>query len=66
MAKSDLVDLEVHLHHQTDKAWKVSLDGDDKNAKWVPKSQCQMEDSDDGGSKKLSLPEWLAQDKGLI
>jgi hypothetical protein len=62
--KSDLVEIDVVLHHETEKAFKVSTDGNDDKAAWVPKSQCQL--SGDGRNRTLELPEWMAQQKGLI
>ena len=70
-ARSDLVDVEVHLHHETYPgeenrgAYKVSLDGDNETAVWVPKSAAQFELK----SKRvgtLTLSEELATDKGLV
>ena len=63
--KSNLVDVEVHLHFATGKAFKVSLSGDEDDAVWVPKSQSLLDAQiDEVGT--LSLPEWLAQERGLI
>lgn len=39
-----LVDIEVVVHHSTDLAYLVSTDGDRKNAKWIPKSACELEE----------------------
>ena len=60
---SDLIDIEVDLKHETDKAYLVS-DGD--REVWVPKSQCEFEMSDTPPYGTLTLPEWLAEDKELI
>lgn len=64
VSKSDLHDLTVILHRETDKAWLVSDDGDVKNGVWVPKSQAEI--SRDGGVWTLTCPEWLAKEKGFI
>ena len=67
--KSDLVDVDVYLHHSTDGdtgAHKVSLDGDDKTAIWVPKSACEIERQNGSTVWVLTLREALAIDKGLI
>jgi hypothetical protein len=63
--KSDLVTTPVHLHHVTEKAWLVSLDGDKAKAVWVPKSQAELETAP-GEPAILTAPEWLMFDKGLI
>ena len=63
--KSDLIDVTVQLHHETDKAILVSDDGDRGNAVWLPLSQCEIQ-KQRGGVVIVTLPEWLALDKGLI
>jgi hypothetical protein len=58
--RSDLIDCAVQVHHETAKAWLVSDDGVREGAIWIPKSQAELADG------VLTLPEWLAKDKGLI
>lgn len=60
--KSDLVDVTVKLLHETDRAYLVT---DDTENLWVPKSQCEIE-ADTNGTWTLTLPEWLAQEKGFV
>ena len=43
MRKSDIVDVTVLLHHETDRAVLVSDDGDREKAIWLPLSQCEIE-----------------------
>jgi len=63
--KSNLVDLHVCLHHETEKAYKVSLTGEDEDAVWVPKSVAEMERQ--GGTQyTMTIPEQTAIDKGLV
>ena len=65
---SDLVDIDVRLHHETHgprSAWLVSTDGKIQNAVWVPKSQAELEPGVKGMAV-LTCPEWLAIDKGLV
>jgi hypothetical protein len=57
-----LIDLEVELVHQTEKAWLI-FDG--MNNHWIPKSIGQME-WEEGRSYLLTVPEWMAIDKGLL
>lgn len=69
--KSDLIDVALVVHHMTAKAFLVSEDGDEKKAKWLPKSQCQrgenlVEAQCGGRVWSFTLPEWLAKEKGLI
>ncbi len=63
--RSNLIDLEVYVHFETEKAYLVSDDGERDNAIWFPKSQCELE-----YVKKpyatLTCEEWLAQEKELI
>jgi len=65
--KSNLIDITVVKHAETTKAVLVSDNGDKSRGVWVPLSQCEIEPED--GEKDiyvLTLPEWLAIDKGLI
>jgi hypothetical protein len=69
--RSDLTDLTLALHHETDKAVLVSETGDEKKAVWIPKSQCAVERTGTVGARRYSivivtLPEWQAIDKGLV
>ena len=59
-----LVDLTLHLHHKTEKAILVSDDGEEGNAVWVPLSQCEVEHIK-GNVVEVTLPEWMAVEKGL-
>ncbi|KRW94320.1 hypothetical protein [Paracoccus sp. MKU1] len=63
--RHSIVTVEVFKHRQTDKAWHVSLDGDNDKAVWIPKSQGEIEQT---GIEtwELQLPEWIAKERGLI
>jgi len=65
--RSDLVDIDVVVRCETDKAW--GLDDPNKAGKviWMPKSQCQVEE-EPAPSKNavLTCSQWLAKEKGLI
>jgi hypothetical protein len=63
--RSDLIDLDVQLVHQTEKAILVTLDVPD-NAVWLPRSRCELSETGIGGIMRLTLPEPLALEKGLI
>lgn len=63
--KSTLVDLTLHIHVETDKAIKVSDDGDKLKAVWLPKSQIEF-DKVTAQIYTVTMPEWLAMEKGLI
>lgn len=72
--KSDLIDISVMLRHETQYAYLVA-DGRTEIKKgdtapselriWVPKSQCEL-DIVGKSSGILTLPEWLALEKGFI
>lgn len=63
--KSDIVDLTVIIMHQTDKAVRVA-DSEESEAVWLPLSQIEVEPVDRSNIAIVSMPEWLAQEKGLI
>lgn len=78
---SDLIDLTMCLHAESKRGQKdqgairVSSDGDDAKAQWLPKSQCEFaltgrrQRSTQGIGVEIvtvALPEWMAKEKGLI
>lgn len=65
MAK-ELVDLTLQIHAKTANAIRVSDDGDNANAVWLPLSQVEVEETKTEGIVIVTMPEWLAQEKGLI
>lgn len=62
----DPVEIEVYKHHATDKAIKVSLDGEDSNAVFVPLSKIEEMKPKSHGILMITIPEWLAIEKGLV
>jgi hypothetical protein len=58
--KSDLVDIPGKVDIETPLAYRF-YDGRNE-AVWLPKSQCEW----DAGTQTMTMPEWLALDKGLI
>lgn len=66
MSKSNLEDIDVWVHVVTEKAVLVSDTGEEDDAIWLPKSQVQLEDEVVGAQTRLTAPEWLLQDRGLI
>lgn len=60
-----LIDLDLHLHHETEKAILVSDDGERENAVWIPKSLCEFETAV-GDIVKVTLSERTATEKGLV
>lgn len=70
--KSDLVDIECVLHHETHKgeenegAYLVSTTVSSPRKEWVPKKACQLEGGEPPTNKAtLTLPQRLAEEKGL-
>jgi hypothetical protein len=62
--RSNLIDVELNLHAETEKAVAVSDTGDSKDVVWLPKSQIELDVHKD--TITVTMPEWLAKDKGLI
>jgi hypothetical protein len=60
----DLVEITVVLQYETPKAWLVT-DGIQKESIWIPKSQGEMELNTDNKSYTLTVPGWLAEEKGF-
>lgn len=60
-ADARTVTIGVQVLHETDDAWLVN---DHTRSAWVPKSCCDLHS--DGLTGDLTLPEWLALEKGLI
>lgn len=59
------VDIMVEIKHETTKAL-LMFDG--ATEAWIPKSQIEGIDKGNGEGKEVivTIPEWLAQDKGFI
>jgi hypothetical protein len=64
-ARSDVIDIEVHVHVTTERSVLVSETGDRDAAEWLPLSQIEVEMTGPS-TATISLPEWLAQERGLV
>lgn len=64
MAKRTLLDLSVIIVHRTERAVLVK-DAEDAEPKWLPLSQVEVEGAP-GAVGTVTLPEWLAVEKGLV
>lgn len=66
--KSDLIGVVLACHGETANALLVSDDGDAERSVWLPKSQIEFERCHLGGGAvvDVTLPYWLAEEKGLI
>lgn len=63
--KSNLVDIDVEITARTERAVLVHT-GVKEDAVWLPLSQIEVVPSGFAGIETVTLPEWLATDKGLI
>lgn len=59
----EIVDIEVSLIHERELAWLVLSTSTGKQ-NWVPKSLCELERV--AGLYTLTLPTWMAEEKGLV
>ena len=65
MMRSNVIDVTVQKLHETDRAVLVT-DSIPEKGVWLSKSLIEIEASATGGLYEVTLPEWLAQEKGLI
>lgn len=63
--RSNVIDLDVQVLRETEKAALVTQDGPE-NAVWLPKSEIELSETGIAGIMTVTLPEWLALDKGMI
>ncbi len=66
--RSDLIDIEVTLHHQTEKAWLVESETSSPAKVWVPKSWGEISDEKPAPSKQatLTMSRSRFEEKGLV
>jgi hypothetical protein len=59
------VTITCRIEYETPKAYLITEDGETKI--WLPKSQCVAVDCDDDARYvEITLPEYLAKEKGLL
>lgn len=63
--KSDLIDITVQKLSQTERAVLVTTDIPEKGV-WLPLSQIEIEPSETAGLHTVTMPEWLALERGMI
>lgn len=63
--KSDLVELTAREKRRTDKAICINASGEKDGDVWLPLSKVEVTKTGQGALVILTLPEWLAVDKGL-
>ena len=63
--KSNIIDIDGAVEAETEKA-VLFHDGDKAKAVWLARSQIEISETGIGGIVTVTLPEWLAMEKGLI
>lgn len=63
--KSDIIDIDGAIEARTEKAVLFHT-GNKEQAAWLPLSQIEVDETGVPGIVTVTLPEWLATDKGLI
>lgn len=63
--KSDLVEIIAREKRRTDKAVCINASGEKDGDVWLPLSKVEVQKTGNGSLVILTLPEWLAIDKGL-
>lgn len=61
--------VEIYVHAETAKAVLVSVDGDDEESTWLPKSLVDTEDGRPfrlGSVTAILAPRWLLEREGLF
>lgn len=64
MTTEQYVSFPIELHFETERAYLISNTGLERDARWVPKSQCFL--VTEGKTLHASIPEWMAIDKGFV
>ena len=63
--KSNVIDIDGVIEAKTEKA-VLFHDGDKSQAVWLARSQIEIEETGVAGIVTVTLPEWLALERGLI
>ena len=62
----ETVELELHVHAESQKAMLLSTDGNEREAEWTPKSQIIKIGAERGQSGIFEMKEWIAQKNGFL
>jgi len=65
MSRSTVIDIDVEVTARTDRAVLVHT-GNKEEAVWLPLSQIEIHPTGFGGIETVTVPEWMASEKGLI
>ncbi len=63
--RSNIIDIDVEVAARTERAVLVHT-GNKEEAVWLPLSQIEIAPSGFDGIETVTLPEWLAEEKGLV
>ena len=64
MTRSDLIDIEVIVRHET--AAAILVDHGGKAPCWLPRSQIEIAPNTDQKTHTVTLPQWLAEEKEMV
>ncbi len=64
MTRSDLIDVTVIVAHATPSA--ILVDHGAAAPCWLPRSQVEIAPNTDGRTHTCTLPQWLAEEKGMV
>jgi hypothetical protein len=62
----ELVDIKCEVHAENDMALLVSDDGEEDNARWLPKSQIEWVHNNKNGLTTITMPRWLAEREWFV
>lgn len=65
-SNDEVVEVDLHVHAESQKAMLLSTNGDEKRAEWTPKSQITYIGAERGHSGTFELKEWIAKKNGFI
>lgn len=64
MTRSDIIDVTVIIKHETVKA--ILVDHGGQEPCWLPRSAIEIEVNSDRKTHTVSLPQSLAEEKGMV
>ena len=62
---SEMIEIDGEIEARTEKAVLFHT-GDKTQAEWLPRSQIKVEDSGFPGIFRVSMPEWMAVQRGFV
>lgn len=65
-SSDETVEVDLHVHAESQKAMLLSTNGEEKRAEWTPKSQITHIGAERGQSGTFEMKEWIAKKNGFI